>query len=131
MKKTAFIRNGGKIYEYYMDASQDGVRPICKRRVHDDYMTAQFVNEASKDKDIIEYECSYEEHKKLLDELFNAGFVGVFMQSGTRVFVKRNYIGSVRKVTSFQSISDTENIQWGVDERSSIIKKDMSSSKIA
>ena len=122
IKKTAFIRENNKIVEYVgtkmINTDLDVSMYSCKMRYHNDYMTLQFLDEATKN--IIEHDADYDTHDEILAKLFTDGFVQIPHRDGTRVVVKRNYCGSVRKSTGWTvcSANALEKAQWSIDDRS-------------
>lgn len=122
----AFIKSesGNKVHEYRCTVYDDIVGDTrVEVREHDNYMTMYFIDETQEGRVTIEHKCTYEKHKQILEELFEKGYVGINMDSGTRVFVKRNYSGSVRKSDkSFRACSvEFHKIKWGADERDGIM----------
>lgn len=126
IKKTAFIRENNKIVEYVgtkICNEELGVDMYnCVYRTHNDYMTMQFIDES--DKSIYEYDVDYVTHDDILSKLFTDGFVQISHKDGTRIVVKRNYAGSVRKCSSWTTcdVNAITKEQWTLDERSDLLK---------
>lgn len=135
IKKTAFIKDtNGKIIEYVgtkMSNEDLGIDMYdCKYRMHNDYMTMQFIDEATKE--VYEHDVSYQVHDDILSKLFTDGFVQISHKDGTRTVVKRNYAGSIRKCSSWTTcdVNVLTKEQWMLDERSDVLKLEQAPSKL-
>ena len=135
IKKTAFIKDSnGKVIEYVgtkISNEELGIDMYdCMYRTHNDYMTMQFIDEATKN--IYEHDVSYKTHEKILAQLITDGLVQISHKDGTRTVVKRNYAGSVRKCSSWTTcdVNVLTKEQWALDERSDVLKLEQAPNKL-
>lgn len=135
IKKTAFIKDtNGKVIEYVgtkISNEELGIDMYdCMYRTHNDYMTMQFIDEATKN--VYEHDVPYQIHDDILAKLFTDGFIQISHKDGTRTVVKRNYAGSVRKCSSWTTcdVNVLTKEQWMLDERSDVLKLEQAPNKL-